>query len=509
MHVRTLLLSLALFTVGLAGCLGDDADGGDGGTAPPTTSPRDDLWLHRAGELLSAAELPVTLASLAALDADWRSVGGMDAREPTVAVTADGAVFYAARDYSGGQTPPVSGSQTPIMRSLDGGLTWEDVSPRLPTGDREPPRSGDPMVVADPWTDRVFQIELYDLVCNWLVYTDDGGDSWTGNAKACGPLVVDHQTIGAGPPSLPTTVPVGYDNVVYVCVNQIADSHCARSLDGGLTFETFQLVFPGVTPEGCFAGGIHGHVLVDPTGTVYLPREYCERPFVGISRDDGLTWALVDVSSGIGASDQDPNMAFDDAGNVYYLFIGEDEQAYVVRSSDQGATWSEPVRVTPPGITAANHPSITAGSDGRIGFVFTGTTTPDPPLGEPSSDDAWNEVVWSSYMGVSLDATSDTPTFAVTRVSPAEDWVYRGDCTHQRCGFMREFMDATVAPDGSFYGAFVDACLAEDEPRERAGQDCNTEAGDYGEGNGHLGYVGVTVAGPSLWADEADLDGSP
>ena len=30
---------------------------------------------------------------------------------------------------------------------------------------------------------------------------------------------------------------MGYPNFLYVCVNHIVDSHCSRSLDGGLTFE--------------------------------------------------------------------------------------------------------------------------------------------------------------------------------------------------------------------------------------------------------------------------------
>lgn len=243
----------------LAGCF-DDAgpdESGDDVERVPTAYGANHTVVHRGGQAVAAAD------EAARVRVEWLPVAGMDGREPTIALDSEGRLFYAARDYSGGQTPPVSATQTPVMLSTDDGATWTDVSPRLPTGDREPPRSGDPMVVADPWTDRVFQIELYDLVCNWLVYTDDAGASWTGNPKACSSLVVDHQTIGSGPSSTGMELPV-YPNVVYVCVNQIADSHCSRSLDGGLTFGTFHLVFPGVNEEGQFCGGIHGHVLVAP-----------------------------------------------------------------------------------------------------------------------------------------------------------------------------------------------------------------------------------------------------
>jgi hypothetical protein len=353
------------------------------------------------------------------------------------------------------------------------------------------------MVVADPWTDRIFQIELYDLVCNWLVYTDDGGESWVGNPKACSSLVVDHQTIGAGPSSTGVDLPV-YPNMVYVCVNQIADSHCSRSLDGGITFSSYHLVFPGVNQDGDVCGGIHGHVLVAPDGTVYLPRAYCDHAYVGVSRDDGLTWELMDVDGGHGEYGNDPNMAFDAAGNVYYAFTGQDGVVYVTWTGDSGATWSEPVRASPPGLGFANHPSITAGDDGRVGLVFLAT--------EGDMDSGPESWTWNSYMGVSLDATSASPTFATVRANDAEDPVYRGDCRSIRCGYVREFLDASVAPDGSFWGAFVDACLTEEEAKYDGPGDCNTQAGDYGEGNGHLGYVGH-LTGASLYVADATVSG--
>lgn len=478
-----LALSLLLALPALAGCLGGEAP-----TAPvepaaaSTLAPG--LVLHNATGLVDEA-LALTdplLAPLLNATAAWLSVDGRDGREPTVGVDSKGAIYYAARDYSGGNTPPVSSTQTPIMKSEDGGLTWADVSPTLPTGDREPPRSGDPMVWVDPWTDRVFQIELYDLVCNWLVYSDDGGASWTGNAKACGPLVVDHQTIGAGPSR--GTPTVGYPNVVYVCVNQIADSHCARSLDGGLTFSTFSVVYNGLVAEECQgAGGLHGHVLVDATGAVYLPREFCGKPYVAVSQDDGMTWTLKDVGGGMGAIGQDPNMAFDAEGNVYYLWVADDQLLYLTWSADQGATWSEPVRVSAPGVSAVNLPSITAGDAGHVGIAYVGAQgTASPP-----EDEAWENVTWDAYVGVAYDATSAAPTFATQRANPDGDPVYRGDCTGRRCGLLREFIDASVAPDGTFYVAFIDGCVEE----------CVGKAEDFGEGNANLAYV-VHVEGIAL-----------
>jgi hypothetical protein len=471
--LRALIVTLLLAS-SLAGCLNNASDEQPSPPEPEPQAPSD-VWIHQGDQLLSAV-------NATNLSARWLPVAGYDGREPTLGVDSKGVLYYAARDYSGGNTPPVSATQTPIMRSKDGGLTWTDVSPRLPTGDREPPRSGDPMVIVDPWTDRIFQIELYDLVCNWLVFSDNGGESWTSNPKACSSLVVDHQTIGAGPSATGVALPV-YRNIVYVCVNQIADSHCSRSLNGGLTFESFHLVFPGVKPgTSTLCGGIHGHVLVAPDGVVYLPREYCGDGYVGISRDDGLTWEIKDIDGGLGEWGNDPNMAFDAAGTVYYAFTSAKTQAiWLTWTKDKGVTWSKPVRASPPHLTAANHPSITAGDDGRVGLVFLGTTS---DLSE--GQDHWT---WDAYMGVSWDAKNETPTFTTVRVNPEDDPVYRGDCRNIRCGYIREFLDASVAPDGSVWGAFVDACLWTAEAKYDK-EDCPSLAKSFGQGNGHLAYAG-------------------
>ncbi len=493
---------LLLVSLAVAGCLSNADTPGDDPN-PPSPEPSAFL-LSRGDEVLDSTAWNGPMPTWA-----WLSVDGRDGREPTVAVDSEGVLYYAARDYSGGNTPPVSSTQTPVMRSDDGGKTWTDVSPRLPTGDREPPRSGDPMVVTDPWTDRLFQIELYDLVCNWLVFSDDSGDSWTSNAKGCGSLVVDHQTIAAGPPRVTPLPSEGlYPNMVYVCVNQIADSHCARSLDGGLTLATFHLVYPGVDPAtGMVCGGIHGHALVGPDGAVYLPREYCGRPYVARSIDDGLTWELLEIAEGaVRATSGDPNMAFDAAGNLYYTWMGptmEDQAVWMaVGQSGAGSSWGwdTPMSISHPSFTYANHVSITAGDDGRIGFVYLATT--DKP-----ENGTWDNVVWDAYMAVSLDATNGGPaTVLHVKVNPEGDHVYRGDCRNIRCGYIREFLDASIAPDGSFWGAFIDACLPDELARYTGQGDCDTEPGNYGEGNGHLAYVGH-LSGISLFEGERVVSG--
>lgn len=440
---------------------------------PPTPTVAEGLLLSNAtGDALSPLLAPPALAQL---QATWLPIGS-DAREPTLEVDSKGTVFYAARDYSGGSLPPATGTQTPVLRSDDGGLTWTEVSPMLPTGDRFPPTSGDPMIYLDPWTDRLFQVEQIDIACHTLSYTEDQGATWTTNPRACSTPPADHQTVVAGPSSLGVALPL-YPNVVYVCVNQLAASSCSRSLDGGLTFTGPHLVYPDAAlpteaQAGCVAGGLHGHALVGPDGTVYLPRNYCGLPYVAVSKDDGLTWARSPVAA-MDALGSDPSMAFDATGRVYYAWLAGDHRIHLVHSDDAGASWSPPTIVSPPEVRAANLPSIVAGDDGRLAVLYMGTTQ---DLGQKESDP---ELTWGGYISVSHDAANATATWATVRANPQGDVLKRGYCSEGRCGLVRDFLDIAVAPDGSVYGAFVDACV----------EACDTEAKDLGEGNANVGYV--------------------
>ncbi|MEK6975514.1 MAG: sialidase family protein [Candidatus Thermoplasmatota archaeon] len=481
--MRFALVLTALLVATTAGCF---SNGPDTPSDPGDDEPEADsgTWLSDGSGNARAAASP-----LSEMAAQWISIGARDGREPTIQIDSTGAVFYAARDYTGGGGP-LTQTETPVMRSLDGGANWTEVSPMLPTGDRNPPISNDPMIFIDPWTDRLFQIEQVDVACHWMVWSDDQGATWGTNPRACTSPPADHQTIAAGPSALGLPLPV-YPNVVYVCVNQIAASSCSKSLDGGQTLGTYHVVFPGVGVDcpdgspGSVQGGLHGHVLVGPDGTVYLPRGYCGLPFVGISRDDGLTWSRVAVSD-TPHRGADPNMAFDASGRVYYTWLADDGRLRLSWSTDSGATWSAPVIASPPELHATNLPAIAAGDDGRIALAYMGLEQELP------DDDADTNLTWNGYLTVSLDAASADPTFATVRANPDGNVLKRGYCTAGRCGLVRDFLDVAIAPDGSAWGAFIDACLGPAEPRVRGEGDCNVDSAEYGEGNGNLAYAART-----------------
>jgi photosystem II stability/assembly factor-like uncharacterized protein len=411
---------------------------------------------------------------------------GFDSAEPTLGFTSDGSAFYAAADLDGygGPVP----NQVKVIKSTDEGRSWADVSPALGPNRRHVVTL-DPYVYVDEWTDRVFTIDL-TVACSLLSFSDDGGANWTTNPLACGIPVNDHQTLFSGPPA--TSTPTGYDNVVYYCFNNIASSTCTKSLDGGVTFvPTGAPAYEGVDVSeggsGGLCGGLHGHGVVDKDGTVYLPREYCGAPFLAISKDEGLSWTRVRVSGKRASDGPDPSVAVDSKGNIYYAFIGRDFMPYVVYSRDGGESWSRPIMVGPPGIKEVNLLTIDAEAPGRIALAYMGSdnvkVTKQKGQEEPARDYA--KATWNGYVAMSVNLFDRRPLFYTGMINHPSDPLKRQRCGPGRCGRVFDFIDVEIAPDGTPYGAFTDACI----------DLCATQGlSDMGD----AGLVGRLVGGPSL-----------
>jgi hypothetical protein len=162
-----------------------------------------------------------------------------------------------------------------VYRSADHGTTWQKASTQASS-----PTTLDPYMWVDTYTDRVYSVQLY-VGCSYLAYTDDYGANWVPNPVACGIPVNDHQTLAGGPPAAPVSSNPVYKNHLYYCVNQLQDTMCARSYDGGITWTgtVAQLTaFDVEAGRGCSA--INGHVVVGKDGTAYLPKRQCTRPVV-------------------------------------------------------------------------------------------------------------------------------------------------------------------------------------------------------------------------------------
>lgn len=394
---------------------------------------------------------------------------GLEAGEPTLGITEDGTVFFTAMQDS---------LRIEVLRSKDAGSSWDLVSPQFPTGQNAQLVSVDPYLYVDEDTNRVFTIDL-TVACSYLSFTDDAGESWTTNPLACGRPINDHQTLFSGPPV--DNEASGYRNVVYYCWNDVATSSCSRSLDGGITFApTGTPAFLGFDPEGGegfygtegFCGGLHGHGVVGEDGTVYLPREYCGRPFLAISSDEGATWTRVKVA-GNGARPTDPTVDVDAKGNIYYAWVARNGLPYLSISRNGGMRWSEPLMIAAPGVETVNLLTLDAGRPGGVAFAYMGT------------EDAKHPKTWNGYMGMTTTALENEPIFFSASVNDKNDPFKRGLCGPARCGEeVLDFIDVVIGSDGTPWGAFVDAC---DARCARSGLE-----------GGNEGVVGRLVGGPRL-----------
>jgi BNR repeat-like domain len=397
---------------------------------------------------------------------------GYPAGEPTLAITKNGDIFFPSINV-------YETNHVEVLKSSNGGAKWTEVSPRLGAQNRHA-ASLDPYVYVDEDTGRLFNIDL-TVACSILSFSDDEGKSWTTNPLACGRPVNDHQTLFGGPPVDSPTV--GYENLVYYCWNDVASTSCSKSLDGGLSFHpTGGPVFAGMQPstgkEVPFCGGLAGHGVVDQKGVVYLPKESCLQPWLGISRDEGKTWENVRISKkSAGDGILDPSVAVDRAGNVYYAWTGGDRHIYLSVSKNGGKKWSKPVVVDAPKVREANIGTITVGKPGNVAIAYYGSENSpwkDSCDGNDKCDTyEWTDVTWNGYMTVTKNALAKGPTFFSANVNPKNDPLMRGHCGPGRCQNAFDFIDVVLHPDGTPYATFVDGCY----------ELCNAKMGSSGNGN--------------------------
>ena len=486
------LLPLVLVASALAaGCLTSD---------PATTAAVEELpsvsteaLVHGANGALLAA--PAGLA---------QAVGGQlstgfDATEPTIGVAPDGAVYMTA------MVPrPVRGSMPTIVRSLDSGLTWEDVGPAAHVN------TNDPLVFVDPDTGRVYTDDILPLSCTFLSWSDDQGETWTTNPYACGNSQVnDHQTIvTAWPRTLPT---VGYPKVVYHCANNVAYFACATSLNGGLTFGPQVPVDLGVDPafELPLCGATTAHLRAGPDGKVYLPKSECSiqpsRPVVYVTEDDGLTWSKKVISETI-MSPHEIGFGIDEENNLYATWPDEMSYQWYAYSTDGGDTWSEPVNITAPGVTATMFVAAASRGVGTLAFAYVGSTieggyegkgTGNPGLagdllGQPALPE-WDNATWNGYIGVITDALTPEPVIQTVTANDPADPLARGLCGRTRCAGMNDFIDMVVDAQGRPWVAFVDVCTAE----------CVTDPSVRNDVS--VGFAGTLLRGPALLTAGGEL----
>ena len=431
---------------------------------------------------------------------------GHTSMEPTIAIDNSGEIFMTAGSWS--ETPGVrTGGATEIARSGDGAKTWSFVTPKI-AGQNHQRVSLDPYVYVDELdgdNSRVFSIDL-TAACSYMSFSDDDGESWVTNPLACGRPVNDHQTLFSGPPV--TSQTINYPNILYYCWNDVASSSCSKSLDGGITFHpTGSPAFTGMDPgsedpgfygvDG-FCGGLHGHGVAADDGTVYIPREYCGRPYISVSKDEGVTWTNFLVSKKAASDGSDTSVAVDRKGNIYYLWLGEDRLPYLATSKNNGKTWSAPVEVGIPGLKEANLPSIDARGVGKIALVYYGSENSpfEPCEGEGCPTLDYSKTTWNGYLAISANALDKEPLLYTGLVNKPSEPLVRQKCGPGRCHNVMDFIDVRISPDGIAYGAFVDTCMPAPAGEASCTAKTPTNAGAFAGRS--EGLVTKIIGGPAL-----------
>jgi hypothetical protein len=362
-------------------------------------------------------------------------------------------------------------------------LTWDDVvpvgtTPPMTLMDVSDPNAAmfgnfDPIMYIDYDFGRSWNGGLYfdpsgTTGCSQLGLTDDYGASWTPIMDACSGMEWDHESVTSGPWP-PGALPAAYPRAVYYCA-QLGSMNCWESYDGGITFEPV-----GSAPTGC--GGLHGHIRVSRyDGTAYLPNKLCSGSMTGflVTTDAGNSWDLVTIPwATTGTGRHDP--AIWPTATSGWIYFGQTEKdgAYIGLSKDNGLTWEDvgtgngaPVGTKwfnvaqLAGLTHAELAEVIAGDDDRAAFAFLGTSGDVTPAGTypPFNCSTSSVFIWHMYVAMTYDAGK---TWTVEKVTT--DPVQRGNIWPSgggaSCRNLLDFNDIVSDVEGRVMVAYTDGCI--------------------------------------------------
>jgi hypothetical protein len=431
--VRILAVLALILVVVAAGCLGPRTE--DAPTDPSGATPTF-AWVHtfenRSLQRPPPFEIPRFHLSTVPETWGW---------EPTIGVTLDQAILVPSETRALPGILPEA-THVRLWRTYDEGVTWQEVIPRIVGQPLPTAISRDPYLFVDAIQGRVYVSELRPD-CLTLAWSDDSGDTWDGNPFACANVIQDHQTFwtSAGSPIGPG------GRMLYQCSNNVATTHCERSLDGGRSFHNAGFPFQdaGTSVTGC--GGTTGHgATSEKSGTIFIGRIHCDDVRIARSTNQAISWSSAVVAGNADDRYHDVSLAIDDAGNVYGLFIDDSAQPRLTISRDDGMTWSTPQAVGFPGLVESSHPTIIAGAEGRVAVSYMGTL--EPGAGARP---------WSYYIGTTLDVLAEEPVF-VTVDAAERPLVLDETAGGATDGGVGDFLDLALLKDGRVVSSVADIC---------------------------------------------------
>lgn len=341
--------------------------------------------------------------------------------------------------------------------------TWEDKS-----ATNTSITSLDPILFTDSRTNRTFVSQLAGKA-SLMSFSDDDGETWTPSQGSGINSGVDHQTISGGPyaknadgtlkgaavqrPGADLKI---YPDAIYYASQDIGLAEIARSDDGGLTFG---VAVPMYDLTQC--GGIHGHIKVASTGTVYVPNKSCGgQQAVVVSNDNGLTWNVRKIPGSTGGV-SDPSIGTGADGTIYVGYSNGNGRARIVVSHDEGLTWENDQDAGYyQDIKNSVFPAVTAGDSNRAAFFFLGTTTAGAAATDTDQTSPYVNAVWYAYISTTYDGGKTWVTVNATPNDPVQRGVVCTNGTTCPSGTrnLLDFNDLQVDKQGRVVGALADGC---------------------------------------------------
>jgi hypothetical protein len=396
-----------------------------------------------------------------------------------------------------------------LWRSADGGRSFIPLGTPILRDAVTGPGGGDTHVDFDH-AGRLYYADLSGG-CVMAAVSEDGGDTFPPertNHLAC---------IGTGDPGGATDdrqwIAAFGDGIGYVTMRNLAVSvggnfHLFKTRDGGLTWDGGRAI-GSVTQSGPLQVDKTKRLVTvgaSEREAILLYQIYYTgspgtslRLFRVTDLDDGSPLQVANlpvVTPGGTVSNVFPVLAIDRAGNLYVAW-SSGAAISMVTSRDRGATWSAPVRVSPPDLTGTNiMPWIVAGDPGRVDLVWYRS----PLAGNPHNPASR----WDIFLAQSLDALDAAPTFTVARVN--ETTIHAGEiCT---IGLSCD----TAIPPGSRDRSFLEFPSVDVDSRGAAVityNDNTNQSGGPGQSGGAYVMVARQIAGPSLFAEVGSVEGDP